>query len=68
MTNISKGTALITGASSGIDAALAGLAQGEMVAIPSLGHYDDWDKWEKSRQALGLKFGNAKPAERYIVK
>ncbi len=51
-----------------VDAALVGLAQGEMVTIPGLQHYDDWDDWEKSRQALGPKFGNAKPAERYGVK
>ena len=51
-----------------VDAALVGLAQGEMVTIPGLQHYDDWDNWEKSRQALGPKFGNPKPAERYGIK
>jgi len=50
-----------------VDAALAGLSQGEMVTIPGLQHYDDWDDWEKGRQALGPKFGNAKPADRYEV-
>lgn len=51
-----------------VDAALAGLSQGEMVTIPGLQHYDDWDDWERSRQALGPKFGNAEPAERYKLK
>jgi uncharacterized protein len=50
-----------------VDAALVGLEQGEMVTIPGLQHYDDWEDWEKGRQALGPKFGNAKPAERYGV-
>ncbi|MFW5431493.1 MAG: SDR family NAD(P)-dependent oxidoreductase [Methylophilaceae bacterium] len=50
-----------------VDAALVGLAQGEMVTIPGLQHYDDWDDWEKGRQALGPKFSNAKPAGRYGV-
>ncbi len=51
-----------------VDAALVGLSQGEMVTIPGLQHYDDWDDWEKSRQALGPKFSNAQPAKRYGVK
>ncbi|MEE9331184.1 MAG: SDR family oxidoreductase [Methylophilaceae bacterium] len=50
-----------------VDAALAGLDQGEMVTIPGLQHYDDWEDWENSRQALGPKLGNAKPGERYKV-
>jgi len=50
-----------------VDAALAGLSKGEMVTIPGLQHYDDWERWEKGRQALGPKFGNAKPAKRYGV-
>lgn len=62
-----KGSANTMSAENCVDAALVGLSQGEMVTIPGLQHYDDWEDWEKSRQALGPKFGNAKPAERYKV-
>lgn len=48
-----------------VDAALAGLDQGEHVTIPGLQDADDWTRWEKDRRAISAKFGNAKPAQRY---
>ena len=48
-----------------VDAALAGLDQGEVVTIPGLQDGEDWTRWEEGRRALGPKFNNAKPARRY---
>lgn len=62
-----KGAPTTMSAEDCVDAALAGLDMGELVTIPGLQHYDDWSDWEESRQALGAKFANAKPAERYKV-
>jgi short-subunit dehydrogenase len=50
-----------------VDAALAGLDQGEVVTIPSLQDGDDWTRFEASRRALAPKFGNSAPAPRYRV-
>jgi len=50
-----------------VDAALAGLDQGELVTIPTLQDGDDWTRWEAGRRALAPKFGNAKPALRYGI-
>lgn len=48
-----------------VDAALAGLDQGELVTIPALQDDADWKRWEADRRALAPKFGNAIPAPRY---
>jgi uncharacterized protein len=48
-----------------VDAALAGLDQGERVTIPTLHDGDEWTKWEADRRALAPKFANAKAAPRY---
>lgn len=48
-----------------VDAALAGLDQGELVTIPTLHDGDDWTKWEADRRALAPRFANAKAAPRY---
>jgi short-subunit dehydrogenase len=48
-----------------VDAALAGLDQGELVTIPGLQEGEDWTRWEADRRALGPRFGNAKPSPRY---
>jgi uncharacterized protein len=48
-----------------VDAALAGLDQGELVTIPTLQDGNDWTKWEADRRALTPKFANAKAAPRY---
>ena len=50
-----------------VDAALAGLDQGEVVTIPSLQDGDDWTRFEAARRALAPKFGNSAPAPRCRV-
>lgn len=50
-----------------VDAALAGLDQGEKVTIPTLHDGEDWTRWEAERRALAPKFANAKPAPRYGI-
>lgn len=48
-----------------VDAALAGLDQGEFVTIPSLPEAADWDRFEQARQALMPNLSRAEPAARY---
>lgn len=50
-----------------VDAALAGLDQGELVTIPALQDGNDWTRWEADRRALAPKFANATPAPRYAL-
>ncbi|KVV53942.1 AraC family transcriptional regulator [Burkholderia cepacia] len=50
-----------------VDAALAGLDQGELVTIPTLHDGDGWTQWEAARRALTPQFANAKPAPRYVA-
>jgi uncharacterized protein len=50
-----------------VDAALAGLDQGELVTIPTLQEGNDWTRWETDRRALAPKFANAKAAPRYTL-
>ena len=50
-----------------VDAALAGLEQGELVTIPSLPNEADWDAFESARKALGPGLSRATPAGRYGV-
>ncbi|MCJ7959480.1 MAG: SDR family oxidoreductase [Pseudomonas sp.] len=50
-----------------VDAALAGLAQGEKVTIPSLPDSLDWDTYETARLALGPNLSHSSPAPRYGV-
>ncbi|WP_325095506.1 SDR family NAD(P)-dependent oxidoreductase, partial [Burkholderia contaminans] len=50
-----------------VDAALAGLDQGELVTIPTLHDGDGWTQWEAARRALTPQFANAKAAPRYIA-
>lgn len=50
-----------------VDAALAGLDQGELVTIPTLHDGDGWTRWETDRRALAPQFANAKPAPRYAI-
>ena len=50
-----------------VDAALAGLKQGEMVTIPSLPDRADWDAFESARKALGPGLSRSTPAARYVV-
>lgn len=48
-----------------VDAALAGLAQGELVTIPSLPDIADWNAFDQARQALGPGLSRSVPAPRY---
>jgi len=48
-----------------VDAALAGLDQGELVTIPGLHNGDEWTRFEAARRALSQQFGNSVPAPRY---
>lgn len=48
-----------------VDAALAGLALGEIVTIPPLQDGNDWTHYENARKLLSQKFGNASPGARY---
>jgi short-subunit dehydrogenase len=50
-----------------VDAALAGLKQGEVVTIPSLPDRADWDTFESARKALGPGLSRSTPAARYVV-
>ncbi|BBP76360.1 SDR family oxidoreductase [Pseudomonas sp. Ost2] len=50
-----------------VDAALAGLDQGELVTIPTLQDNTDWTRWEADRRALAPSFANARPAPRYAL-
>ena len=48
-----------------VDAALAGLSQGELVTIPALPDKADWDAFEAARQTLMPNLSRAQPAARY---
>ena len=50
-----------------VDAALAGLDQGEVVTIPPLQDAADWTAYEASRRALSQRFSHARPGARYAV-
>ncbi|MEA1835116.1 SDR family oxidoreductase [Methylobacterium durans] len=60
-----KTSAITMSAADLVDAALAGLDQGELVTIPGLQDVDDWTRWEEDRRAISAKFNNAKPSARY---
>jgi uncharacterized protein len=48
-----------------VDAALAGLDQGELITIPSLPDAADWQADEGARQKLMPKLSRRMPAARY---
>jgi short-subunit dehydrogenase len=50
-----------------VDAALAGLDRGELVTIPSLPEYAEWEAYEAARQQLLPKLSLSEPAARYGV-
>src|SRR5215467_492526 len=50
-----------------VDAALAGLDQGEFVTIPALPDARQWESFESARQALMPNLSHARPAARYSV-
>ena len=50
-----------------VDAALAGLDQGELETIPGLQDGDEWIRFEAARRGLAQRLGNSRPAPRYQV-
>ena len=56
----------IMGVDAMVDAALAGLDQGEAVTIPSLPDAADWQRFEAARLALGPNLSRNAPAARYL--
>jgi short-subunit dehydrogenase len=59
--------AIVMSADDMVDAALAGLDQGEVVTIPALADKADWDGYEGARRAMSGKLSSAVPAPRYQV-
>lgn len=51
-----------------VDAALAGLDQGELVTVPPVEDLQLWHNWEEARLALFSASRNGKPASRYAKK
>ncbi len=50
-----------------VDAALAGLDQGEVVTIPSLPDRAEWDRFDAARRDMAPRLSSAVPAPRYGV-
>jgi hypothetical protein len=50
-----------------VDASLAGLDRHEVITIPSLPDFADWEKYEAARKALGPNLSRQKPAARYGI-
>jgi hypothetical protein len=48
-----------------VDAALAGLDQHELITIPSLPDFADWQKFETARLTLGPNLSHRHAADRY---
>jgi short-subunit dehydrogenase len=63
--NLPKG--IVMSAEDMVDAALAGLDQGEVVTIPSLPDKAEWDGYEAARRAMSGKISSSVPASRYNV-
>ena len=59
--------AIVMTADDMVDAALAGLDQGEVVTIPSLADKANWDRYEGARRAMSGKLSSAVPAPRYNI-
>jgi short-subunit dehydrogenase len=51
-----------------VDAALAGLDQGEIVTIPSLPDKAEWDGFDAARRAMSSKLSRAVSARRYNIR
>jgi short-subunit dehydrogenase len=61
-------TGIVMSAEDMVDAALAGLDQGEIVTIPSLPDKAEWDAFEAARRAMSGKLSSAVPAARYNIR
>jgi short-subunit dehydrogenase len=51
-----------------VDAALAGLDQGELITIPPLADKSEWDDFEAARLRMTPRLRNAQPAQRYLTR
>jgi short-subunit dehydrogenase len=60
-------TAMVMSAQDMVDAALAGLAQGELVTIPALPDIADWNTFDQARKALRPGLSRSVPAPRYAT-
>lgn len=60
--------AIVMSAEDAVDAALAGLDQGESVTIPSLPDIGDWEAYQRARDALLPNISHVVPASRYGVR
>ncbi|HEX2543699.1 MAG TPA: SDR family oxidoreductase [Ramlibacter sp.] len=56
---------MVMGAEDMVDAALAGLDQGELVTIPSLPDVAEWERFEAAREVLTPQLSRSTPALRY---
>jgi uncharacterized protein len=65
VSNLRAGT--VMSAEDLVDAALAGLDQGEIVTIPSLPDKAEWDGYEAARRAMSTRLSSAVPARRYNI-
>jgi uncharacterized protein len=63
--NLPKG--IVMSAEDLVDAALAGLDQGDIVTIPALPDQAEWDSYEAARRAMSGKLSNSVPASRYKI-
>ena len=60
-------TEIVMSAQDVVDAALAGLDQGETVTIPSLEDKAEWDAYDAARREMAGGLSRTKPATRYNV-
>jgi short-subunit dehydrogenase len=60
-------TGIVMSADDMVDAALAGLDQGEVATIPALADKADWDRYETARRAMFGRLSSAVPAPRYNI-
>jgi uncharacterized protein len=58
-------SAIVMKADAMVDAALAGLDQGELVTIPALPEIGDWQAYETARQKMMPNLSRSAPAARY---
>jgi uncharacterized protein len=61
-------TEIVMSANDVVDAALAGLDQGELVTIPSLPDKAEWDGFEAARRAMSGRLSSSVPARRYNIR
>jgi uncharacterized protein len=59
--------AILMSAEDMVDAALAGLDQGEAVTLPALPDKGEWDRFDAARRAMSSRLSSAVPAPRYHI-